>query len=71
MLGGYPVNLSLGKTNSCCAGDIGNPMLEIRELLNITLAEDEVTSVYENLNQDAIAGEIGRASCRERVCSVV
>ena len=45
MLGEYPVNLSLGKTNSCCAGDIGNPMLEIGELLNRTLAKDEVASV--------------------------
>ena len=45
MLGEYPVNLSLGKTNPCCAGDIGNPVLEIRELLNITLVEDEVASM--------------------------
>ena len=45
MLREYPVNLSLGKTNSCCVGDIGNPMLEIRELLNRTLAEDEVASM--------------------------
>ena len=44
MLGEYSVNLSLGKTNSRIAGDIG-PMPEIRELLNRALVEDEVASM--------------------------